>query len=304
MISVLLILAMLGLFVYGVIKTLGFRVDPTSRTGRNFLWHLNFSGVPYFFGALLIFVLLASWTTIESGNVGVVKRWGRATRQLNPGPHLIVPFAETVDTVTVQTRIIKPNETASSKDLQNVHTEVTLAYHVDPMYALYILVQLNNDAETRVINPAIVEAVKAETAQYVASDLITMRTKVRDGIEERIKRRIEAEHIIAETVSITDFNFSAEYNSAIEAKVTAEQHAEKAENDLKRIQIEAQQQVAQAKGEAEALKAQKEQITPELLQLRTVEMMREKWDGHLPENYVTTTGLPMLDVLSGKKKSQ
>jgi regulator of protease activity HflC (stomatin/prohibitin superfamily) len=146
--------------------------------------------------------------------------------------------------------------------------------------------------------------VKAETAQYVASDLITMRTKVRDGIEERIKRRIEAEHIIAETVSITDFNFSAEYNSAIEAKVTAEQHAEKAENDLKRIQIEAQQQVAQAKGEAEALKAQKEQITPELLQLRTVEMMREKWDGHLPENYVTTTGLPMLDVLSGKKKSQ
>jgi prohibitin 2 len=301
MISFLLVAVMLGLFGFGVYRTLGLRYDATERGVRP---HFSRHGIGYFFLALLIFILLASWTTIESGNVGVVKRWGRATRQLNPGPHFILPFAETVDNVTVQTRIIKPNETASSKDLQNVHTEVTLAYHADPAYALYILVQLNNDAETRVINPAIVEAVKAETAQYVASDLITLRTRVRDGIEERIKRRIEAEHIIAETVSITDFNFSQEYNAAIEAKVTAEQHAEKAENDLKRIQIEAQQQVAQAKGEAEALKAQKEQITPELLQLRTIEMLREKWNGQLPDNYVTTTGLPMLDVLSGKKKSQ
>jgi prohibitin 2 len=294
----LLVIGAIAAILGGVYLTLGIT------TGRGGQVNLSARGVPLLLLGFLLFIIAMSWTTVESGNVGVVKRWGRATRQLGAGPHFVLPVAETVELVTVQTRIIKPNETAASKDLQNVHTEVTLAYHVDPAYALYVLVQLNNDAETRVINPAIIEAVKAETAQYVASDLISMRTKVRDGMEERIKRRIEAEHIVAETVSITDFNFSADYNTAIEQKVTAMQKAEKAENDLKRIQIEAQQQVAQAKGEAEALKAQKEQITPELLQLRTIEMMGQKWDGHLPENYVTTAGLPMLDVLAGHKKSQ
>jgi regulator of protease activity HflC (stomatin/prohibitin superfamily) len=89
-------------------------------------------------------------------------------------------------------------------------------------------------------------------------------------------------------------------------KQVAQQNAEKAANDLKRIQIEAQQKIAAAEGEAQALKSQKEQITPELLQLRTIEMMREKWDGKLPENYVSTGGnngaLPMFDVLAGNRK--
>jgi prohibitin 2 len=81
-------------------------------------------------------------------------------------------------------------------------------------------------------------------------------------------------------VSITDFNFSKEYNHAIEAKVTAQQNALKAENDLTRIKIEAEQKVAQAQAEAKALEVHKQQITPELLQLRTIEMMQQHWDGH------------------------
>lgn len=302
--TVILAVAFIALICAGFYYTLAACYTPNTRGGSNFAFKLGYKGVPYFIAGFLLLTLMLSWTTVDSGNMGVVRRWGRASRQLPPGPHLVIPYAETVQNVTVQTRIIKPNEDSASKDLQSVHTEVTLAYHVDPDYALYVAVKLNNDAETRVISPAIIEAIKAETAQYDASDLVTQRTRVRDGIEKRIKSRIEVEHILAETVSITEFNFSKEYNDAIEAKVTAMQHAEKAENDLKRIQIEAQQQVAQAKGEAEALRAQKEQITPELLQLRTIEMMKESWDGHLPQNYVTTQGLPIMDVLAGHKKSQ
>lgn len=250
-------------------------------------------------GALLMAWL--SFTTVYLGHIGVVTLWGRPVAEFRPGAHFILPFAESVVPVDMQTRTSVPDETASSKDLQIVHTRATLQYHVEPGYATYMLTQLNGDFEARVVTPAIVESVKATTARYDASELITQRPKVRDGIEDAVKARLALYHLIAENVSITSFNFSDEYNQAIEAKVTAQQRAEKAENDLRRIQIEAQQQVAQAQGEAEALKSQKEQITPELLQLRMIEMLRDKWDGKLP---VTVAGgsVPMLDILKASAK--
>src|SRR5208282_3423938 len=125
------------------------------------------------------------------------------------------------------------------------------------------------------------------------------------GIEEFVKQRIAPYHLVAENTSITHFSFSKEFETAIEAKVTAQQNAEKAENDLKRITIQAQQQVAQAKGEAEALRVQKEQITPELLQLRQIEMLREKWNGALPTTMIVTgtSGIvPTIDVLKQHTK--
>jgi prohibitin 2 len=191
-----------------------------------------------------------------------------------------------MQTVPTQTRIVKPNEDAASLDLQVVHTEVTLAYHVDPAYATFVLVNLNNDAEERVIKPAILEAIKATTAKYDVQDLISKRPLVRDGIEDFVKTRIAPYHIIAETTSITDFSFSRQFEDAIEAKVTAQQKAEQAQNDLQRITIEAKQQVAKAQGEADALRAQREQITPELLQLRTIELFRSNWKGELPQTLI------------------
>lgn len=258
-------------------------------------------GIPGLVLAAAFLSLSLSFTTIDAGSVGVVKKFGQPVRQLNPGAHFVIPYAETVTNVAVQTRTVTPEEIASSADLQVVKTKVTLAYHIDPVYATNILVELNDDAEVRIINPSIIEAVKATTAKYNASELITQRATVRDGIEAMIAQRLSGYHLIADQVSITDFNFSEDYNKAIEAKVTAQQNAEKALNDLQRIKTEAQQQIEQAKGEAEALKSQKEQITPELLQLRTIEMLKEKWDGRLPQ-YTGGGTIPFLDVLKATGK--
>lgn len=252
-------------------------------------------GDPYFLASAAFLLLALSVVEVDAGVMGVVKRFGNPVREAPPGLHFIVPFIEYVQTVATQTRIVHPNEDAASLDLQVVHTEVTLAYHVDPAYATFVLVNLNNEAEDRVIKPAILEAIKATTAKYNVQDLISQRPRVRDGIEDFVKSRVAPYHIIAENTSITDFSFSQQFENAIEAKVTAQQQAEKADNDLKRIKIEAEQKIAQAQGEAEALRSQKQEITPELLQLRTIEMMRDKWDGHFPQ--VISGTLPMLDVL-------
>ena len=59
-------------------------------------------------------------------------------------------------------------------------------------------------------------------------------------------------NIIMDTISITDFQFSDQFVQAVEAKVQAKQRALQAQNELRRIQIEAQQTEARALGEQKA----------------------------------------------------
>lgn len=106
-------------------------------------------------------------------------------------------------------------------------------------------------------------------------------------------------NIIVDDFSIVNFNFSQIFTQAIEAKQTAEQLAFKAQRDLERIKIEAEQKITQARAEAEALRLQKENISAQLVKLRQIEASLkaiEKWDGHLPK--VTGESVPFIDVKS------
>ena len=80
--------------------------------------------------------------------------------------------------------------------------------------------------------------------------------------------------------NIIDFEFSKAFNEAIEAKVTAEQLKLKADRDLERIKIEADQKVAEAGGKAEAISIEARALrqNPQVVELRWI----EKWDGKVP----------------------
>jgi len=103
-----------------------------------------------------------------------------------------------------------------------------------------------------------------------------------------LTERLRERGIIVEEVSIVNFDFSKSFNEAIEQKVTSLQLKIKAENDLERIKVEAEQTITQANAtavsrlaiataEAQSLKLQRQEITPQLIQLRMI----EKWDGKL-----------------------
>jgi len=151
----------------------------------------------------------------------------------------------------------------------------------------------------RVIDPLTHEAIKAVTARYTAAELITDREKVRSEIKDMLKSRLMEYNIFVVDISIVNFSFSKQFTEAIENKIAAEQMALKAQRDLDRIKIEAQQKVAQAQAEAEALRLQRQNITPELVELRRIEAMQEairKWNGVMPN--VTGGALPFIDARS------
>ncbi len=239
-------------------------------------------------------VAAASVQIVDAGHRGVLLHWNAVDLNVQPlseGLHFVTPFADSVVQMEIRTLKFVKATSAASKDLQTVSTEITVNYHPSPnsVHTLYQGVGL--DYENRIITPTVEEVVKQVTANYNAEELITKRPQVKSDIEADISTRLNEFNIVTEIVSITDFQFSALFAQAIESKVEAEQKAFKAENDLKRIEVEARQHAAQAEGiaaaniaeangEAAAIKIINDALStnPQYLEwLKT-----QQWDGKLP----------------------
>ena len=214
-------------------------------------------------GVFIISVIaISSVRIVDAGNRGVLVQFGNVDTDvsLDEGLHFVVPFRDNVVQMEVRTQKIVEDTTSASKDLQDVSTQVALNYHLNPDRAQVVYQRLGFDYANRIIVPAIQESVKQVTARFNAEELITKRETVKNQIEEQITDRLASYNIIADAISITDFQFSQLFKLAIEAKVAAQQRALQAQNELRRIQIEAQQNEAQAIGEQKANIARAEGI--------------------------------------------
>ncbi|MDD1736340.1 MAG: prohibitin family protein [Methanothrix sp.] len=249
---------------------------------------------------IIVVVFFGPVYTIDATERGVLLTWGKVSdKAIDPGIHFRIPIVQNVERFNVKTQKYEAEGTAASKDLQTVNTKVAVIYHLRPESVPRIYAELGQHYGESVIQPTVQEVLKASTSRFSAEQLITNRSTVASNIQDLLYQRLHIYGIVVESTAITDFKFSDSFTQAIEAKVTASQQMLKAETDLKRIQVEAQQKVTQAKAEADALNLQKQAITPELIELRKVEMQTkavEKWDGKLP--MYTGGAMPFLDVTS------
>lgn len=253
------------------------------------------------FFALLLLWLAGPFAVVPAGNRGVLTTFGKVDLTVYAeGIHWRWPIAQKMHLVDVRIQKGEGEGEAASKDLQEVHTKVAVNFHLKPERVADIFRSVGNlDAvESRLILPAVQEAVKASTARYTAEELITKRPDVRDAIRGALIERLAKHDVVIDEFSIVNFQFSKSFNEAIEAKTTAEQLKLKAERDLQRIKVEAEQKIASAEAEAKSLAMQKQQVTGELLRLREVENQKraiEKWDGRLP-TYIAGGAIPFIQV--------
>lgn len=243
---------------------------------------------------LLLILLLSSFTSVKAGHSGVVTTFGKVSDQvLGEGLHFKIPFIQQI--ILVDNRVQKAEVacSAASKDLQTVSSTIAVNYKVLNSYSAEVYKNIGLDYESIIITPAIQECVKAVTAKFTAEELITNRQAIGDQMMELLKAKINTYGIDIQIFNITAFDFTAEYNAAIEAKQTAQQNALKAEQDLQRIKVEAEQTIAEAEAEAEAYRLKSEQITPEIILMNYI----DKWDGKLP-TVVSGDSSMMLDLTS------
>ncbi|MFB1023663.1 MAG: prohibitin family protein [Vicingaceae bacterium] len=249
----------------------------------------------------MLFLLFAfkPWVQVGAGERGVVQNFGAVQDVvLNEGIHFKIPVVQTVEMMDVRIQKEVTDAAASSSDLQDVALSVALNFHIIPSNANLVYQTIGVEFKERIIDPAIQEVMKAVSARYTAEELITKRPAVSSEIQTALTQRLLESHISVDAFSIISFSFSQTFTDAIEAKQTAEQNALKAKRDLDRIKVEAQQTIAAATAEAEALRLQKMNISPDLIELRKIEANLkaiEKWNGILPG--VTGAGaIPFIGV--------
>jgi len=202
-------------------------------------------------------IIFGAFGTIGAGERGVLLQFGAVQdKVLGEGLYFKIPFVQSVVKMDVQTQKDEVPASASSKDLQMVTSKIALNYHPAPDSVNKIWQEVGRNYNTRIIAPSIQEAVKATIAKFTAEELITKREDVKEQIKKNLTKRLLENFIVVDRFNIIDFSFSEAFNTAIEAKVTADQ------------------------GKAEAIKIEAQALiqNPKVVELRWI----EKWDGKVP----------------------
>jgi len=232
-------------------------------------------------GIIALVIIFGSFGTVGAGERGVFLQFGAVKDKiLGEGLYFKIPIIHSVVKIDVKTQKDEVPASASSKDLQMVTSRIALNYHLAPDSVNRVWQEVGKDYNTRIIAPSIQEAVKATVAKFTAEELITKREEVKEHIKDNLTNRLPENFIVVDGFNIIDFSFSEAFNTAIEAKVTAEQLKLKAERDLERIRIEKEQKISEAEGKARAIQieAQALMANPKVVELRWI----EKWDGKVP----------------------
>ena len=252
---------------------------------------------------IIIFLLVTvknSFQSVPTGYVGIKTRFGKVSEDvIQEGLNLKVPYIEKIVLMDCRTQKAEIATSTASKDLQEVSLKIAVNYNVnrDTAYELYRQVGINY--ESIIISPAILESVKSVTAQYTAEELITKRAEVSNGMEETLKEKIVSRGFNVVDFNITDLDFSAAYNQAIEKKQVAEQEAKQAEYELQKAKINNEKKIAEAEANAKVMQIQDATTTENALKLKEIEIQRaaiEKWNGVLPSTMSGDTAIPFLNI--------
>lgn len=245
-------------------------------------------------------ILTASVVQIPAGYRGVLLQFTAVKGVLSEGIHLIVPYVNTVQLMEVRTQKEGSEASAASKDLQIVTTSLALNFHIDPAKVAQLYRNVGTSYTERIIAPAVQESIKMVTAQYTAEELIKNRAAVKAKVEDDITHRLSAYDVVVEPagLSITNFNFSPEFNAAIESKQVAQQETEKQRYILQKAEIERQTAITVARGKSEAARLNAAALQAQGGSKVLAREWIDKWDGHVPTVSGGAGGGVIIDINS------
>ena len=249
---------------------------------------------------ILLVTLKNSFQSVPTGYVGIKTRFGKVSEDvIQEGLNLKIPYIEKIVLMDCRTQKAEIATSTASKDLQEVSLKIAVNYNVSKATAHELYRQVGINYESIIISPAILESVKSVTAQYTAEELITKRAEVSNGMEATLKEKIESRGFDVVDFNITDLDFSAAYNQAIEKKQVAEQEAKQAEYELQKAKINNEKKIAEAEANAKVMQIQDATTTENALKLKEIEIQKaaiEKWDGILPSTMSGDTAIPFLNI--------
>ncbi len=208
-------------------------------------------------------IAASAFTIVPAGHTGVILTLGKVSNtSYSEGFHLKIPFIQNVENMSNKIQVYESPASAVSKDLQTVSSDIAVNYRLVSDKAAEMYQNVGNDYQTVLIAPVVQECMKSATAKYTAEQLITERTAVGDEIKAALDAKLNSYGIYIEKFNIVNFDFSAEFNTAIEAKQVAEQNLLKTKTEQEQAitiaEAQAKQKVIAAEANANAILAEAE----------------------------------------------
>ena len=245
---------------------------------------------------IAIILLLMSFYNVDTGQVGIVKRFGKVIAIKEEGLNFKIPLIDSVYKMNTREQTLRfsyegdgndaPAISASTRDMQTVLVSITVSDIVTDPMKLYRAFTGNHVRSMMV--PRVKDAVQSQVAKYTIEEFIAKRDQLSKDIYSDLEETFANYGVTLTNVSVIDHDFSDAYEQAVEAKKIAEQQVEEERQKQQKLIVEqenkvklAELEVEKKKLEAEANKIVTDSLSKEILQ----KQMIEKWDGKLP--YVT-----------------
>lgn len=286
-------------------------------------------------GAAIFLAILAPFTTIPSGHVGVATLFGKVdNEELGEGFHIINPLKK-VYKVDCRNQEETFNDLGvPSQDQLSTEVDITVKWRVNPVYAAEAFTETGDASKLKAVHlvPKVRSLVR-EAGKSVIRAEDFYQNEVQSSMQKQIQEGLQilgAKGILVDDVLMRRVDLPRTIVEGVHEKKRQEQKAEQQKAEFERFKTEQQQKIAQAEAEktaseqealqrklladakayeivaeanarAEAIKIEGEALreSPDLIQLRAV----EKWSGTVPRVTLGDNMVPFID-LSEELKGQ
>ena len=218
---------------------------------------------------------LTSCVIVRPGEVGVKSKFGKLSEPKSNGIIPVNPFVARVIKLPTQTVNREVLINLPSKEGLTIKSEISILYRINAEKAKEIITTSGLDYD-KIITSVFRSSSADVTSKFFAKD---MHSGERDKIEKEIARKMneilnekgfEVEAVLMKSITLPDG-----LAKAIEAKLEAEQLAQRMEFVLLSEKKEAERKKIEAEGTRDAQLILTEGLTDKILQLRQIEMMKE-----------------------------
>jgi regulator of protease activity HflC (stomatin/prohibitin superfamily) len=253
----------------------------------------KFSGL-FKLGGIAVIVaglLTSAIRVIEPGKVGVQVLFGDVQKEiLSSGLNIINPLINVEEfDITTQTYTMSGSEIEQSQvgdaairvlsaDGLEVTIDMTVLYRLDPVEAPNIRAEIGPGRiyMDKIVRPTARTRIRDNAVIYNAVDLYSnRREEFQTRIFESIKADFETRGIILENLLVRNISLPQSVKNAIEAKINAEQEAQKMQFVLQKEDQEAERKRVEAKGIADYQKIISSTLTERQLKYEQIKALQD-----------------------------
>jgi regulator of protease activity HflC (stomatin/prohibitin superfamily) len=247
------------------------------------------TGIMVGVGFILLGFLTSSFVTIEAGQIGVKKLFGKVQKDvLVSGLHVVNPLYE-IERMDVRTQ----NYTMSgvqdegkqvgddairvlTADGLEVTIDLTVLYRLIPSEAPRMVRETGVDYRDKIVRPISRTRIRDNAVYYEAISLYSTK---RDEFQNRIFNAIETDFkrrgLLLENLLVRNITLPASVKNVIEQKIQAEQEAQKMQFVLQKERQEAERKRVEAQGISDYQRIINQSLTDQQLQYEQIKAMLE-----------------------------